>query len=54
MNCNRLAGCINNLYDVIVEAGRDGLPNPDGVYFNKEGCRLLGVATTNKIRECFL
>lgn len=41
---------VNDLFDVVVRAGRDGLLQPDGVHFAEEGCALLGKAVAGAVR----
>lgn len=41
---------INDLYQVIMDAGRDRYLTPDGVHFNQAGYTLLGQAVANAIR----
>ena len=42
---------INDLYTVIVDAGRDGLLREDGVHFTPDGSRLLAGAVVEAIRR---
>jgi lysophospholipase L1-like esterase len=41
---------INDLYQFVMDAGRDGLLNPDGVHFTDEGKRLLGERVSQVVR----
>ena len=41
---------VNDLYKVIMDAGRDALLRPDGVHFTEEGSELLGNAVADFIR----
>jgi lysophospholipase L1-like esterase len=41
---------VNDLYQVIMDAGRDRLLNPDGVHFSPAGYTLLGQAVADAIR----
>jgi lysophospholipase L1-like esterase len=43
---------VNDLYRVIVNAGRDLHLTPDGVHFGPAGYALLGQAVTDAIRVC--
>jgi len=43
---------INNLYEVIMKAGRDRLLREDGVHFAEEGSALLGSAVAEAVRSC--
>jgi len=43
---------INNLYEVVMKAGRDGLLQKDGVHFTEEGSALLGQAVAGAVRSC--
>jgi lysophospholipase L1-like esterase len=47
---NRLGVEINDLYRVVMDAGRDRLLGPDGVHFTPEGSALLGKAVADFIR----
>ena len=42
---------VNDLYSVVMEAGRDRLLTPDGVHFLEEGSDLLGKAVAKAVRE---
>lgn len=48
---NDLTVRVNDLYQVVNDAGRDSLLTPDGVHFTEEGSRILGEAVANAIRE---
>ena len=41
---------VDDLYSVVVEAGRDRILRPDGVHFNDEGSAILGKAVAAAIR----
>jgi lysophospholipase L1-like esterase len=41
---------VNDLFDVIMRAGRDRLLSPDGVHFTSEGSAVLGKAVAAEIR----
>jgi len=43
---------INNLYDVVMNVGRDKLLTQDGVHFTEEGSVLLGRAVAEVVRSC--
>lgn len=43
---------INDLYEVVMKAGRDRLLREDGVHFTEEGSALLGQAVAKSIRSC--
>lgn len=47
----RLGIPVNDLYDVVMRAGRDALLLPDGVHFRDEGYALLGDAVARAIRR---
>jgi lysophospholipase L1-like esterase len=49
--CERLGVATNDLYDVVMKAGRDALLGPDGVHFGEEGYKVLGKAVASAIRE---
>ena len=40
---------INDLYQVVMDAGRDQLLVPDGVHFSPQGSSLLGKAMSNAV-----
>lgn len=40
---------INDLYAVVMKAGRDSLLKPDGVHFGEAGCDLLGKAVADSV-----
>jgi len=42
----------NNLYEVVMKAGRDRLLTKDGVHFTEEGSALLGRAVAESVRSC--
>jgi len=42
----------NDLFEVVMRAGRDRLLSPDGVHFTKEGSALLGKEVAAAIRTC--
>jgi len=42
---------INDLYSIIMDAGRDDLLLPDGVHFSPEGYRLLGQEVARVVRD---
>ena len=46
----RMAVRVNDLFEVVMGAGRDRLLSPDGVHFTKEGSALLGKAVAAAIR----
>jgi lysophospholipase L1-like esterase len=46
----RMAVPVNDLFEVIMRAGRDRLLSPDGVHFNEEGSALLGNHVAAAIR----
>jgi len=41
---------INDLFQVIVDAGRDNYLSPDGVHFTADGCDLLGKSVVDYIK----
>lgn len=45
-----LAIPINDLFGVIMDAGRDSYLTPDGVHFTPEGCALLGKAVAEFVK----
>ncbi len=47
--CQELGVPVDNLFEIIMDAGADGLLLPDGVHFTEEGYRLLGEAVANAI-----
>ena len=49
--CDRVGVHVNNLYDVVNEAGRDKILVPDGVHFSDEGSGILGRAVAETIRD---
>jgi lysophospholipase L1-like esterase len=49
--CRNLGVPVDDLYRVVMDAGRDRMLGPDGVHFTAEGCRLLGVAVANCLRR---
>ena len=42
---------INDLYTVVMNAGKERMLKEDGVHFTAEGCELLGKAVAKAIRE---
>jgi lysophospholipase L1-like esterase len=52
---NQIAGelgvVVNDLNDVIMQAGRDAFLKPDGVHFTDEGSRLLGQSVANFLKS---
>ena len=50
----RLGVPIDDLYDIVLEGGRDDLLSGDGVHFTVEGYRVLGRAVADCIRRLFL
>ena len=48
--CERLGAPVDDLYAVVMEAGRDSILGPDGVHFTPEGYRLLGEAVARFLR----
>jgi lysophospholipase L1-like esterase len=46
----RVAVPVNDLFEVVMRAGRDRLLSPDGVHFTKEGSAVLGKAVAAAIR----
>lgn len=42
---------INDLYAVVMKAGRDHVLKPDGVHFGEAGCELLGKAVAECVRK---
>jgi lysophospholipase L1-like esterase len=40
---------INDLYQIVMDAGRDQPPVPDGVHFSPQGSSLLGKAVSNVV-----
>jgi len=45
-------GClIDDLYSVVMEAGKDELMAADGVHFNPKGCRILGKAVAECVQK---
>jgi lysophospholipase L1-like esterase len=46
----RMAVPVNDLFEVVMRAGRDRLLSPDGVHFTKEGSALLGKEVAAAIR----
>ena len=49
--CREQGVVVNDLYEVVTAAGRDGLLLPDGVHFNGAGYRLLGEAVSRAVQE---
>ncbi|MCD6289103.1 MAG: SGNH/GDSL hydrolase family protein [Anaerolineae bacterium] len=47
--CRALGVPVNDLYRIIIDAGRDQLLLPDGVHFSEEGYRLLARAVVSVI-----
>ncbi len=47
--CQDLEVPVDNLYEVVMDAGADRLLLPDGVHFTEEGYRLLADAVANAI-----
>ena len=43
---------INDLFSVVMAAGRDSILTPDGVHITTEGYEVLGKAVAAKIRPC--
>ena len=41
---------INDLFQVIVDAGRDNYLSPDGVHFTADGCDLLGKSVVDYVK----
>jgi lysophospholipase L1-like esterase len=46
----RMAVPVNDLFEVVMRAGRDRLLSPDGIHFTKEGSVLLGKEVAAAIR----
>jgi lysophospholipase L1-like esterase len=46
----RMGVPVNDLFEVVMQAGRDRLLSPDGVHFTKEGSALLGKEVAAAIR----
>jgi len=40
---------LNDLWGIVDAAGKDRLLEPDGVHFNEAGCRLLGLAVSERV-----
>ena len=49
--CDELDIVVNDLFSVVVNAGRDRLLKPDGVHFGDEGCELLGKTVAGVIQD---
>ncbi len=49
--CQRLGVPIDDLYQVVMGAGRDRLLLPDGVHFNADGYALLGETVAEAVRS---
>ena len=47
----RLGVPVNDLYKVVMDAGRDEILTEDGVHFKPEGSEILGKAVATAIRE---
>jgi lysophospholipase L1-like esterase len=47
--CQDLEVPVDNLFEIVMEAGANRLLGPDGVHFTEEGYRLLGRAVANAI-----
>jgi len=47
----RLGVAVNDLYGVVMQAGRDRLLRPDGVHFTDEGSDVLGRAVAEAVRH---
>ena len=41
---------INDLFQVVVDAGRDNCLSPDGVHFTADGCDLLGKSVVDYVK----
>ncbi|MFW6189311.1 MAG: SGNH/GDSL hydrolase family protein [Planctomycetota bacterium] len=52
--CQELGVPVDNLFEVVMDAGRDRLLAEDGVHFTEEGYRLLGRAVADAVRKCCL
>lgn len=48
---NRLKVPVNDLFSVVMKAGKDRLLSPDGVHFTEEGSRLLAAAVADFVRR---
>ena len=44
---------VNDLYSIVMEAGREQLLQRDGVHFKEEGYDLLGRAVADKLKEAY-
>ena len=49
--CQRMAVTMNDLYQVVMRAGRDRILLPDGVHFTVEGYTILGEAVAGVVRS---
>ena len=49
--CGQLGIAVNDLYEVVMAAGRDALLGSDGVHFEAAGYTLLGKAVADAIRR---
>jgi lysophospholipase L1-like esterase len=47
--CQELEVPVDNLFEVVMDAGADRLLGPDGVHFTEEGCRVLARAVADAI-----
>jgi len=50
--CQKLEVPVDNLFEVVMEAGSNELLGPDGVHFTEEGYRVLGRAVSNAVCKC--
>ncbi len=50
--CQELGVPVDNLFEVVMDAGRDRLLSPDGVHFTDDGYHLLGQAVARAVRKC--
>jgi lysophospholipase L1-like esterase len=52
--CQDLAVPVDNLFEAVMEEGRNRLLLDDGVHFTEEGYRLLGRTVADAVRKCCL
>lgn len=52
--CQQAEVPVDNLFEMVMDAGRDGLLDEDGVHFTNQGYELLGRGVANALRKCCL
>ena len=50
--CLKLEVPVNNLFELVMQAGPNELLGPDGVHFTEEGYGVLGQAVANAVCKC--